>query len=328
MKTFRYFSFFKRAAASLVMLFLTVSFLFVLVRIAPGDPSQKYLSPNLSPELLEKVRTTFELDKPVFTQYVGFLKNSLAGNFGISYSYHRPVTQILCETLPFTLIFSLLVFAVQFIVGGALGYSAFRAKQKWRDKLLTNINLFLYAVPAFVSGLLLVVIFSVWLQWLPSSGIKTIGLSDAGILEKFFDYFTHMLLPVATLSLAGIPVYFKYFREAFEENQLKQFVLYLEANGISERKIFFRHLLPNSLNAIIAYAGVDLGILFSGALLTEVIFGLPGMGRLAVRAILEHDYPLVVGCTLTAGVLIILTTLAADLIRMKIDKRLTAGLSN
>lgn len=321
-------SFIKRAAASVIILFLTVSFLFVLVRIAPGDPSQKYLSPNLSPQLIEKVKSSFQLDKPIAEQYISFVKNAFTGDLGVSYKYHRPVSEVIFEVLPFTILFSLVAFIVQFFGGLLLAFWAFHTHKKFLDKFLSRGSIILYAIPSFVSGLFFVYIFSVQLKLFPSSGVKTIGLLEGNFIMLALDYFHHLFLPVVVLALTGLPVYFKYFRESFEENQQKLYTVYLRANGVSERKIYLSHIIPNSLNSIIAYAGVDLGILFSGALITEVVFSLPGMGRLAVNAIFERDYPLIVGCTLTAGLLVILTNLFADLIRMKIDKRLVKGLLN
>lgn len=318
----------KRLATSVFVLFLTVSFLFVLVRIAPGDPSQKFLSPNLSPQLVERVKISFQLDKQIHEQYASFLKNAFTGDFGVSYTFHRPVNEVISEVLPFTVLFSLSAFILQLAGGLLLAVLAFRHYKKFWDNILSRGSILLYAVPSFVSGLFFIYVFSVQLKIFPSSGIKTVGTLENNFFSLLFDYAQHLFLPVLVLSLTGLPVYFKYFRENIEENQNKLFTIYLRANGVSERRILLSHIIPNSLNSIIAYAGVDLGILFSGALITEVIFSLPGMGRLAVNAIFGRDYPLIIGCTLTAGILIILTSLLADLIRLKIDKRLIKGLLN
>lgn len=321
-------SFFKRAATSVLILFLTVSFLFVLVRIAPGNPAQKYLSPNLSPQLIEKVKSSFQLDKPIAEQYISFLENVFTGDLGISYKYHRSVREVIFEVLPFTIFFALSAFAIQFIGGLLLAFWAFQHHKKLLDKFLSSGSMFLYAIPSFVSGVFLIYLFSVQLKLFPSSGVKTVGSLEENFFFLALDYLHHLFLPVIVLALTGLPVYYKYFRESFEENQQKLYTVYLRANGISERKIYLSHIIPNSLNSIIAYAGVDLGILFSGALITEVVFSLPGMGRLAVNAILERDYPLIIGCTLTSGLLVIFANLIADSIRMKIDKRLVKGLLN
>jgi peptide/nickel transport system permease protein len=135
-------------------------------------------------------------------------------------------------------------------------------------------------------------------------------------------------MPVITLSIGGLAVFYRYLRDSLEETMNKQFVLNLRANGFDEKTILLKHIIPNAAGPLIAVAGVELGILLSGALITEVIFGLPGMGRLAVNAILERDYPLIIGCMLTAGILIILSNLAADIIRTKIDKRLIRDILN
>lgn len=318
----------KRLATSVFVLLLTVSFLFVLVRIAPGDPSQKFLSPKLSPRLVEKVKISFQLDKQIHEQYISFLKNAVTGDLGFSYSFHRPVSDVISEVLPFTIFFSLSAFILQLAGGLLLAILASRYNKKFWDHFLSGGSMLLYAVPSFVSGLFFIYIFSVQLKIFPSSGIKTVGALEDNLIFLLVDYAQHLFLPLLVLSLTGLPVYFKYFRENIEENREKLFVTYLRANGVSDKKILFSHIIPNSLNSIIAYAGVDLGILFSGALITEMIFGLPGMGRLVVNAILGRDYPLIIGCTLTAGALIILTGFLADLIRMKIDKRLVKGLLN
>ena len=137
-----------------------------------------------------------------------------------------------------------------------------------------------------------------------------------------------MILPLATLSLGGIAVFYKYLRDNLEETYNKSFVLNLRANGVDEKTILLKHIIPNAIGPLIAVAGVELGILFGGALITEVIFALPGMGRLTINAILSRDYPLVIGCTFVSGVLVILSNFAADLLKAKIDKRLIKGILN
>ena len=144
---------------------------------------------------------------------------------------------------------------------------------------------------------------------------------------QLFDYIIHLVLPVITLCIGGIAVYYRYLRDNLEEIYNKPFVLNLRASGVSEKEITLRHVIPNAVNPLITVTGIDLGLLLSGALITEVIFGLPGMGRLTVTAILTRDYPLVLGCSFIAGVFIIISNLAADIVKAKIDKRLIKGIS-
>jgi len=144
---------------------------------------------------------------------------------------------------------------------------------------------------------------------------------------QVFDYIVHLILPVITLCLGGIAVYYRYLMDNLEDIYNKPYILNLRAAGLKEKEITLKHIIPNAISPLITVTGIDLGLLLSGALITEVIFGLPGMGRLTVTAILTRDYPLVLGCTFTAGVFIIIANLAADIIKAKIDKRLIKGIS-
>ncbi len=319
---------FVRLFSSLVILFLLISLIFVLIRIAPGDPVQKYISPELSKELAEKVRESFDLNGSVFNQYLSFVKNLFSGNFGISYNYRSPVIAVIKDYFLFTLAFSFICISVQLVFSYILAITAFKKKGSLIDKFLSRISFVIYSIPSFITAIILIYIFSLTLGLLPSSELKSINFDELSMLEKIFDYFRHLILPVATLSLGGIVIFYKYLRDNFDSISKKSFVVYLRTIGQSENEILNKHIIPNALGPFISVAGVELGMLLSGALITEVIFGLPGMGRLTVNAILLRDYPLVVGCTFVSGVLIVLSNLFADLLKVKIDKRLVREILN
>lgn len=318
----------KRLSTSILVLSLMITFIFILLRISPGDPVQKFLSPELSAEIAENIRDSFDLNKSIFMQYVSFLTNLFKGDLGFSYNYREPVLKVIIQYLPFTIIFSLVSFIVQIVLGSLLALIAVKKLNKPLDKILIRVNLFLYALPSFVVGVFLILIFSEILNVFPSSGIRSFDHDTFPIFSKLKDYIMHMTMPVVTLSLGGIAIFFRYLRDSLEETQNKPFVLNLRANGYDERTITLKHVLPNAAGSLVAVAGVELGILLGGALITEVIFGLPGMGRLAVSAILLRDYPLIIGCTLTAGILVIISNLAADFVKAKIDKRSIKGILN
>ena len=318
----------RRIATSLVVLFLMTTFIFILLRISPGDPTKKFISPELSSEIADKVRESFNLNSSIIDQYKSFLINLLKGDLGVSYNYREPVFKVIMQYLPFTIIFSLISFFIQIGVGAFLALLAVRKINKPLDKIITKFNLFLYALPSFVIGVFLILIFSEIFSLLPSSGIRSFDFESFSFWGKIKDYIVHLIMPVITLSLGGIAVFFRYLRDGLEETQNKPFVLNLRANGFDEKTITLKHIIPNAAGPLIAVAGVELGMLLGGALITEVIFSLPGMGRLAVSAILQRDYPLIIGCTLTAGVLIIISNLTADIIKAKIDKRLIKDIMN
>ncbi len=315
----------KRIISSVIILFLIITFIFFLVRLSPGDPSQKFVSPSLNPHLAEKVRESLNLNEPVFMQYIGFLTSAVKGDLGISYNFRRDVVSVVMDYLPFTLLFTSISFIIQMIVSFGLAIISIKKINGFFDRTLSKVTLFLYAAPVFVTGVFLVYIFSVLLNLLPSSGIKSYDFRDYNFFEKLVDYSKHLILPVITLSLAELAIFYRYLRDNLEDVFNKTFVLNLRANGVSEKNILLKHVIPNAINPLITIAGVELGIMLGGTLIIEVVFGLPGMGRLTIDSILSRDYPLVIGCSLAAGTLIILANLLADFLKAALDKRLLEG---
>jgi peptide/nickel transport system permease protein len=305
-----------------------VCFIFILLRISPGDPSLKFVSPELSPNLAQKVKESFGLNKTVFEQFVQFISNIFSGNFGVSYDFRKPVVDVMKNYLLFTVTFSLISFIIQLTVSYFLALLSIKKMNGFIDRLLGKTSLVLYAIPSFVIGVFLIFIFSEKLKLLPASGLISYGAESLSGGEKFTGYVLHLILPLITLSLGGIAVFYKYLRDNLDEVFNKPFVLNLYGYGLSKKEITRKHVIPGAISPLISVAGVELGVLFSGALITEVIFGLPGMGRLTVNAILSRDYPLVVGCTFVSGVLIIVSNFLADMLKAKLDKRLVSGMLN
>ena len=312
----------KRFLSSIVTLFLLITFIFFLIRLSPGDPSQKYLSPELSPALAQKVSESFNLNEPLITQYFSFIKNLIKGDLGYSYNYRIPVWEVIWKYLPFTLIFASLVFVTQIFISFILAYFSIKKLNTFFDKLLNRLSILFFVTPVFVVGLFLILIFSVQLNLFPTAGLSSFVSSEYNIFNKIIDYVMHLILPLITLSLGGIAVFYKYLRDNIVNVMKEPFVLNLRANGFTENQIFFRHIIPNAINPLISIAGIELGLLLGGTLITEVIFALPGFGRLMINSILLRDYPLIVGCSFIAASLIILSNFAADILKFKIDKRM------
>jgi len=321
-------AFTKRIISSVITLFLLITFIFILVRISPGDPSQKFISAQFSPDLAQKVLNNFRLNQPILSQYINFVGNLLTGNFGVSYDYRIPVLSVVWQYLSFTLIFASLSFIIQIVVSFYLAIKTSQRAGSFFDKFISKSSLVVYATPAFVLGVFLIYLFSVQIDLFPSSGLKSLDFDSFSFLEKIGDYILHLVLPLITLSAAGIALFYKYLKDSLDEVSQQNFVLYLRSNGVDEKTIMKKHILPNAVRPLISVAGIEFGILLGGTLITEVIFGLPGMGRLTITSIFSRDYPLIIGCTFAAGALMILSNILADIIKIKIDKRMLKGLLN
>jgi peptide/nickel transport system permease protein len=319
---------FKRLFSSLLTLFLLASLLFILVRLSPGDPTQKFVSAQLSPELSQKISEKFMLDKPVLEQYFAFLSNVAKGDLGISYNYRLPVLTVVWEYFSFTFVFSILSICIQLIFSFSIAQFVLQRKNKFLSKGISNLSLFVYSIPSFVLGVFLIYFFSVTLNLFPISGLKSLDYDNFSFSGKMLDQLWHLVLPLITLSAAGTAMFYKYIKEGMDDVLHQTYILNLKASGLKEKEIIKKHVMPNALSPLISVAGIELGVLLGGALITEVIFSLPGMGRLTVDSILSRDYPLIIGCVLTAGVVMILTNFVADIVKIKFDKRLLKGLLN
>lgn len=311
----------KRIINSLVVLFFSISFIFLLLRISPGDPAAKFISPGLSPQLVERVRESFNLNSSLIDQYIIFVRNFLKLDLGFSYTFKLPVTYVILQYLPFTVVFALICFFVQICLSLVLLLITGKRRNRFIDKFTSYFFLSVYSIPVFIIGLVLLYLFAFRLNILPSSGAQSIG-DFPNIFERAVDSLRHLILPVLTLSIPGTALFYTYLRENAESVYNKTFILYLRSMGISESEILRKHVIPNAVTPMISIAGIELGLLFSGAVITEIIFGLPGIGRLAMDAVFARDYPLITGLTFISGVLITFTNLAADYLKFRNDKRL------
>lgn len=318
----------KRFFSSLITIFLLISLLFILIRLSPGDPTKKFVSAQLSPELSQKISEKFMLNEPIIEQYFAFLSNVIKGDLGISYNYRLPVLEVVWEYFSFTFVFSILSICIQILFSFSIALFVSRRKNKLLSKGISNLSLFVYSIPSFVLGVFLIFLFSVVLNAFPISGLKSLDHDNFSFIGKFLDQLRHLVLPLITLSAAGTAMFYKYIKEGMDEVLHQTYVLNLKASGIREKEILRKHVIPNAVSPLISVAGIELGVLLGGALITEVIFSLPGMGRLTVDSIFSRDYPLIIGCVLTAGVVMILANFLADIIKIKFDKRLLKGLLN
>lgn len=317
-----------RFLSSLITLFFLISFLFIIIRLSPGDPTDKYISAKLGNELSEKIAEKFSLNQPVTDQYFSFVANVFSGDMGVSYNYRLPVFEVIWEYFSFTLVFAAISFILQISLSLWLALWVIKKQSKRVDNITTKSSLFVYSIPAFVLGVALIYIFSVSLNLLPISGLTSLDYDGLSFFSRLLDQLYHLILPLITLSAGGVALFYKYIKESMDEIKNQTFIVNLRASGMDENVILQKHVLPNAVRPLISVAGIELGIILGGTLLTEVIFSLPGMGRLAIDSILSRDYPLVIGCVFTSGAVMIIANFLADLLKLKIDKRLIKGILN
>lgn len=317
-----------RFFSSLLTLFLLISFLFVLIRLSPGNPTDKYISAKLGSELSDNISEKFSLNQPISDQYFAFVTNVIKGDLGISYNYRQPVFEIIWEYFSFTLVFAITSFILQ--IGMSIWFSVLviKRRNKLLDNFISNSAILVYSVPAFVLGVALIYIFSVEWNLFPISGLHSLDFENFSFFGKVFDTLHHLVLPLITLTSAGVAMFYKYTKDSMDEVLGQTFITNLVSYGLDSNSILKKHVIPNSLRPIISVAGVELGILLGGTLITEVIFSLPGMGRLTIDSILSRDYPLVIGCVFTAGAVMIFANFLADIFKLKLDKRLLKGILN
>ncbi len=315
----------KRLLQSIPIL-LGVSLLsFFIMHLAPGDPTALFTDPNVNPTELARIRANWGLDKPIIVQYFYWLGNALRGNFGTSYMTGMPVVTEILERLPATLLLMITSFIITLLITIPLGVISAVKKGKWFDNAVTIFSFAGMATPSFWLGLMLMLLFSVKLGWLPAVGMYDPLIRDQGIGGRVWDIIRHMILPVTTMTLLSLTGLTRYQRAAMLEVLNQDFIRTARAKGLSERIVIFKHALRNALIPIVTILGLSLPDLFGGAFIIETIFAWPGMGRLGVMAIFQRNYPLIMGIVMLSAVLIVLGNLLADIAYAWVDPRIRYG---
>lgn len=312
----------QRVIKMAVMVFAIITANFLFVHAAPGDPASVMAGEAgaADPQFLAQLRTQFGLDQPLSTQLWLYVSHVAQGDLGMSYRQQRPVAGLIAERLSATLLLTGTAFVLAIILGVTLGALAARRVGRTSDSLITVLALGLYATPLFWVGLMLVLVFSIWLDWLPSFGMYTVGANLSG-LAAVLDTARYLVLPALTLGLFYMAVYARLTRAAMLEVASQDFVRTARAKGVPEGAVQRRHILRNALLPVITVAGIQLGQLVGGSILVETVFAWPGIGRLAFDALLARDYQILLGVFLVTSVMVLAFNLLTDLLYVLIDPR-------
>jgi peptide/nickel transport system permease protein len=303
------------AATLLVMSFV----IYALIGLMPGDPIDlmRQADPRMSAADVVRLKTVYGLDQPLFARYLGWVRQALSGDLGYSRLFAAPVWSVLLPRLGNSLV--LMGSSFVLALGLALGLGTAAARRP-NSRLDAAINLFSFAgvsMPTFWLALILILVFAAGLGWLPASGIATAGTSGLG------DRLSHLVLPVATLTLASIGGYTRYVRAAMQEALAQDHVRTARAKGASETRIILHHAMRGAMIPVTTILALSFGGLVSGALVTETMFAYPGMGKLIFDAVMGNDYNLALAALLLATIATMLANLAADLAYGWLDPRVS-----
>jgi peptide/nickel transport system permease protein len=314
-----------RAAKAVGVILAIVLLNFLLIRLAPGDAAEVLAGQAgaADEQFMRQLREQFGLDRPLYVQFFSYLGGILQGDLGFSYRQGTEVTVLIAERLPATLLLTVSAFAFALVFGIALGaIAAMNVGRVW-DFVISILSLLFYATPLFWIGLMSILLFSVWLGWLPATGMMTIGAGYTG-WDHVVDVARHLVLPAVTLGLFYMAVYTRLTRASMLEVRDMDFVRTARAKGLAQGVIVRRHILRNAILPIITLAGIQAGQLVGGAVLTETVFGWPGIGRLAFDALVQRDYQVLMGVFLVTSIMVVVFNIITDLVYRLVDPRIGA----
>ena len=293
---------------------------FALIHMAPGDVSILLAGEGADPEYMASVRQSYGLDKPLYQQLGAYIGQLLQGDLGLSFRTREPVIGIIAERVPATLLLAGTALVLASVLGVVIGSLMARRPGSALDTAVTTLSISLFSIPVFWLGLMLILLFAVTLRWLPSSGMMSIAGPREGI-GFVLDVAKHMILPVISHSAVWLGQYVRLARSSVSETLAEPYVTTARAIGFPERRVMTRFALRNAMLPIVTVLGLELGLLLSGAVLTETVFSWPGLGRLIYEAILSRDTPVIMGAFLIMSFTVMLAALVTDLLYATLDPR-------
>ncbi len=312
-----------RLLQGLALVLAVVVLNFVLVHAAPGDPVETIAgaSGGMSPELMAQLRTQYGLDKPLPVQLGVYLSQVAQGDLGFSYFFNLPVSEMIAERVPATLLLVVSAVLLAFVVGTGIGVLSSRKPNGVLSQLITVLSLVGFAAPIFWVGIMLVILFaSIW-PILPVAGMRSIDSSGGGWADVV-DVAQHLVLPAFTLSLVYLAQYSRLARSAMLDVLGSDFIRTARAKGLAESVVLYKHALRNALLPVVTVLGLQFGNVLAGAILVETVFNWPGLGRLAFESVLRRDYPTILGVLLFSSIVVVVMNQVTDLAYRLIDPRI------
>lgn len=296
---------------------------FLLVHAAPGDPVETIAgaSGGMSDELKAQLRTQYGLDRPLPVQLGVYLGKVLQGDLGYSYFFNLPVSQLILERLPATLLLVVTAVLASFLVGTAMGVLASRRPNGWLSQLITVLSMVGFAAPVFWTGMMLVILLAAVWPIFPISGLRSVDATATGI-ALLPDILHHLVLPALTLALVYLAQYSRLSRASMLDVLGSDYIRTARAKGLADRVVLYKHALRNAVLPVVTVLGLQFGNVLAGAILVETVFNWPGLGRLAFESVLRRDYPTILGVLLFSSMVVIVMNLLTDLCYRLIDPRI------
>ena len=298
---------------------------FSMMHMAPGDVADT-ISQSMGgadKEILDQIRADYGLDRPFLVQLGSYIGNVLTFDLGFSYFYNKPVTELILQRLPATLLLVFTAQALALIIGVVLGVISARRPNGLTSHFVTLLALFGYSAPVFWTGILLLIGFSLNVQWFPVAGMRDVTISG-NFWVHFVDVARHLVLPVITLGSIFLALYSRLCRATMLEVLGSDYIRTAKAKGLYDRDVVYKHALKNSLSPVITLAGLQFSAVISGAVLVEAVFSWPGLGTLAFQSIIARDTPTILGILFFSALVVIVGNLLTDLILRLIDPRIGA----
>jgi len=315
----------RRFLEFLLTLFGITLLSFFIIHLAPGKPTDilTELNPKITPEARERLEKYYGLDKPIIIQYLLWAKRIVKLDFGESFSTdRRPVWEKIRERIPVTVSINLLSMLLVFLIAIPIGVASATRQNSLFDKA-TTVGVFLgFSIPAFWLALLMIMLFGVYLHWLPISGIESLNYSALSLPGKILDISKHLFMIVFVTTIGGLAALSRYMRSSMLEVIRQDYITTARAKGLPERMVIYRHALRNALLPIITILGLSVPGLLGGSVILEKIFGIPGMGQLFFMSVMTRDYPVIMGLLTIGAILTLLGNMLADLCYAIADPRL------
>lgn len=293
-----------------VLLFFAGLFIFSLSSITPGDPAELMAGQRADPEAIERIRDRLGLNDPFMVQYLRYISDAFKGDLGESYRYRgRDVVELLAPRLKVSLELNIVSYFVTLVIGLPLGFWAAMRQGTWKDPTMTTFMLLVYALPVFFTAPFLILVFALWLDWIPVSGWSGI-------------FSTQAILPAVTLGVPGAFVFMRYMRASTLDVLGQEFVRTAHGKGMGHMTVNRRHIARNALIPIMTILGFSLAGMFGGSLIVELIYGIPGVARLSLEAVFQRDYPLLMALTILGTTMLALANLFTDIMYSVIDPRI------